>query len=134
MGLGTDLPQVNPNLRPGPDPFDGAPVMHVRALEPDVALLHVTGRRRRRQRLHRGGRRRRRAARPRRPAHVRERRGARRRRPAAAAISRIWLEGVVEAPRGAWPTGCHPAYGADLQVAMGWARKGAEAGVELLTP
>src|SRR4051794_16427538 len=41
MGLGSDLPAINPNLRPGTDPFDGTPVMHVRALEIDVALVHA---------------------------------------------------------------------------------------------
>ena len=41
MGLGSDLPAVNPWLRPGTDPFEGTPVMHVRALTIDVALLHV---------------------------------------------------------------------------------------------
>ena len=84
-GVGTDLPAVNPWLKVTADPHTGASVLAVRALEPDVAVLHVPGvdadgnvlRRRRPGR--------RRAARPRRPPrdrHVRARRpdraGARR--------------------------------------------------------
>jgi glutaconate CoA-transferase subunit A len=39
--LGTDLPRVNPALRPAADPFSGAPVILVPAIVPDVAILHV---------------------------------------------------------------------------------------------
>ncbi len=134
MGVGGDLPAVNPNLRPGTDPFDGTPVMNVRALEVDVALLHVRA-------IDEAGNAYvegdlaadgllARAARHTLVSH--EERCAR--EPLRAAISRLWIEGVVEAPRGAWPTGCHPRYGADLEAAMTWARRGAESGVELLTP
>jgi glutaconate CoA-transferase subunit A len=134
MGLGTDLPAINPNLQPGTDPFDGTPVMHVRALQIDVALLHAGG-------VDDAGN----AyvdgdfaadgllARAARQTFVSyESRIAA--DPQRAALSRIWIEGVVPATRGAWPTGCHPHYGADLDAAMAWARTGAEAGVEQLTP
>ncbi|MCW3065996.1 MAG: coenzyme transferase [Solirubrobacterales bacterium] len=134
MGLGSDLPDVNPWLRTGSDPFDDTPVMNVRALDVDVALIHVPGvdpagnlyvegdlgadgllaRAARRT--------------------IASFEGRRDREPLTAAISRIWIEDVVEAPRGAWPCGCHPAYGADLATARRWAKEGASAGVELLAP
>ena len=41
MALGTDLPAINERLRVGTDPFTGDPVMNVRGLALDVALLHV---------------------------------------------------------------------------------------------
>jgi glutaconate CoA-transferase subunit A len=132
MGVGSDLPAVNPWLAPGADPFDGTPVMNVRALAIDVALLHV-------------------------PAADGDgnlyvegdlgadglfARAARRtlvgyeRRcpadPARAAISRLWVDGLIEAPRGARPCGCHPAYRADLDVARRWAADGTA--IEILTP
>jgi glutaconate CoA-transferase subunit A len=134
MGVGSDLPQVNPWLRPGADPFTGDPVTHVRALPLDVAVLHVPL-------VDEQGH-----------AHVPGdlaadallARAARRvfvtceeiaAAPAAeAALGRIWIDGVVEAPRGAWPTGCHPAYGADLTAVSRWAREGGEGGVEMLMP
>ena len=54
--------------------------------------------------------------------------------PARVAISRIWSDDVVEAPRGAWPCGCHSLYDADLDAVRRWAREGATGGVELLAP
>jgi glutaconate CoA-transferase subunit A len=116
MGLGSDLPSLNPWLREGPDPFDDTPVMNVRALDIDVALLHVPG-------VDSAGN-----------AYVDGDLGAdgllaraarrtfvtfeerRRADPLRAAISRIWIEGAIEAPRGAWPGGCHPLYPPDLDA------------------
>jgi glutaconate CoA-transferase subunit A len=121
MGLGSDLPSVNPWLREGSDPFTGTPVMNVRALDIDVALLHAP------------------RADPAGNLYVESdlgpdgllARAARRtvvsveRRvgddPRHAAVSRIWIDGIVTAPRGAWPCGCHPDYAADLDVARRWA-------------
>jgi glutaconate CoA-transferase subunit A len=134
MGLGTDLPAVNAWLRPGTDPFDCTEVMHVRALAVDVALLHVPG-------IDDAGN-----------AYVDGDLGAdgllaraaastvvsfdevRDEDPGRAAISRIWIDEVVEAPRGAWPCGCHSLYDADLDAVVRWAREGATGGVELLAP
>jgi glutaconate CoA-transferase subunit A len=134
MGVGSDLPKVNQWLRPGTDPFTGEDVLHVRALPVDVALLHVPV-------VDEGGN-----------AHVAGdlaadglmARAAQRTIVSCeeisaapvehAALGRVWIDAVVQAPRGAWPCGCHPEYGADLAVAARWARDGAEAGVELLTP
>jgi hypothetical protein len=42
--------------------------------------------------------------------------------PRHAAVSRLWVEGLAHAPRGAWPCGCYPIYEADLDVARAWAR------------
>jgi len=130
MGVGSDLPDVNPWLRKGPDPFDDTPVMNVRALDVDVALLHVPGVDAAGNLYVDGdlgadGLLARAAGRT--LASFEERRDA---DPLTAAISRIWIEGVVEAPRGAWPTGCHPAYGADLDPMRHWVREGAELSAE----
>jgi glutaconate CoA-transferase subunit A len=113
-GLGTDLPALNPWLAEVKDPHTGAPVVAARAVVPDVALLHVPW-------MDRAGN-----------AHVPGdlavdgllARAARRtivtfeeRRDlpaAAAALSRIWIDEAIAAPRGAWPSGCHPLYGPDL--------------------
>lgn len=112
-GLGTDLPPINPWLKEAADPHTGAPVLAVRALVPDVALLHVDG-------LDEEGN-----------AYVDDdlvadallARTARRvvvtyeRRveadPARAAISRLWIDDAVEAPGGAAPTACAPHYDVD---------------------
>jgi glutaconate CoA-transferase subunit A len=134
MGVGTDLPALNPWLREGSDPFAGTAVMQVRALPIDVALLHVPL-------VDRRGH-----------AHVPGdlaadgllARAAGRTLvtcdeigaapPEQAALGRIWIDAVAEAPGGAWPCGSHPPYRADLGVASKWAREGADAGLELLTP
>jgi glutaconate CoA-transferase subunit A len=42
-GVGTDLPIVNPWLKETVDPWSGAPVLAVRALVPDVAVIHARG-------------------------------------------------------------------------------------------
>ena len=122
MGLGSDLPSVNRWLREGSDPFTGTPVMNVRALDIDIALLHVP------------------RADPAGNLYVDSdlgpdgllARAARRTvvsvercedaDPRHAAVSRIWVDGVVTAPAGAWPCGCHPDYGPDLDVVRRWAR------------
>lgn len=41
-GVGTDLPQSNPDLKPIVDAFTGEPMIAVPAIRPDVALLHAT--------------------------------------------------------------------------------------------
>jgi glutaconate CoA-transferase, subunit A len=121
MGLGSDLPSVNPWLRPGSDPFVGTPVMNVRALELDVALLHVpevddAGNLYVEGDLAADGVLARAA--PRTVASYERRRDP---DPLRAAVSRLWVEGVLSAPRGAWPCGCHPDYAPDLDVARHWA-------------
>ena len=68
---------INPWLKEATDPHTGRAVLAVRALVPDVALIHVTGIDADGNVVRRRGSRRRRAARPRRPAgrrHVRARR------------------------------------------------------------
>jgi glutaconate CoA-transferase subunit A len=115
-GLDTDLPAVNSWLKEAADPHTGARVLAVRALVPDVALLHVSG-------LDEEGN-----------AHVDDdlvadallARASRRvivtyeRRveadPALAAISRLWIDEAVEAPGGAAPTACAPHYGVDAEA------------------
>ena len=115
MALDTDMPAINERLRVGTDPFTGDPVMNVRGLALDVALLHVPavdaegnvyvdgdlaldGRspgRRSDDRLLRAG-------------------GRRRSQPGGALTAVV--DAVVPAPEGAWPTGCHARYGAGLDV------------------
>ena len=114
-GLGTDLPRVNPWLKEATDPHTGAPVLAVRALVPDVALIHVSA-------VDADGN-----------AYVDGdlvadallARAARRvivtyerlieADAALAAISRIWIDELVEAPGGARPTGCPPDYEVDSE-------------------
>jgi len=114
-GTGTDLPAINPWLKELADPHTGAPVLAVRALVPDVALIHVDA-------VDADGN-----------AHVADdlvadallARAARRvvvtyeRRaeldPANAAISRLWIDDAVEAPGGAAPTACAPHYDVDSE-------------------
>lgn len=40
-GIGTDLPTVNDSLLPVADPFTGEPWLAVRAIRPDVAIIHA---------------------------------------------------------------------------------------------
>jgi len=114
-GLRTDLPAINPWLKEAADPHTGAAVLAVRALVPDVALLHVPT-------VDEEGN-----------AHVEDdlvadgllARVARRvvvtyeRRtdadPALGAINALWITDLVQAPGGAAPTACAPDYGADSE-------------------
>ena len=112
-GLDTDLPSLNPSLLEAVDPHTGARVLAVRALVPDVALLHVDG-------IDAQGN-----------AHVEGdlvldgllARAARRvvvtyereidADPALAAISHLWIDDAAAAPGGAAPTACPPHYDVD---------------------
>ena len=114
-GLGTDLPAINPWLKESSDPHSGRPVLAVRALVPDVALIHVDG-------VDAEGN-----------AYVDGdlvldgllARAARRvvvtyereveTDPERAAISAIWIDDTVPAPQGALPTACPPAYDVDSE-------------------
>jgi glutaconate CoA-transferase subunit A len=134
LGLASDLPAINPWLREGSDAFTGEPVMHVRALRPDVALTHVAA-------VDDAG-----------YAYVEgdlayddvlvraagevivshdERHAS---EPVGAALSRLWIDVTVQAPGGSWPTGCHPLRGVDHAAVAGWARAGLEATPALLEP
>jgi glutaconate CoA-transferase, subunit A len=133
MALGTDLPLINERLRVGTDPFTDEPVVNVRALAVDVALLHVPA-------IDVAGN-----------AYVDGdlafdgalARAADRTivcyeqvidaDPSRAALSRLWVDAVVPAPEGAWPTGCHARYGADLDAVVRWASGGKRGEVSLLT-
>ncbi len=132
MALDTDMPKLNDGLRPGFDPFTGDPVMHVRALAVDVALLHVP------------------AIDPAGNVYVDGdfaldgalARAARRTivcyeevvepDPARAVMSRLWVDAAIPVPGGAWPTGCHSAYPADLTVVARWAAEGKRGDLSLL--
>lgn len=135
MALDTDLPALNSNVREARDPFTDDRVMQVRARALDFAILHVP------------------AIDPAGNAYVEGdigvdgalARAAKRvfvtyeavdeePDPRRTALSRIWVDAAAQAPNGAWPTGCHPVYSADLAVVTRWAGEGAEGGVELLAP
>jgi glutaconate CoA-transferase subunit A len=112
-GIGTDLPAVNPWLKETTDPHTGAPVIAVRALVPDVAIIHAPG------------------ADDEQNVYIDEdlvadellARAALRVivtyerlvqcEPGRAAISRLFVDDVVAAPGGAAPTACPPLYGVD---------------------
>jgi glutaconate CoA-transferase, subunit A len=114
-GLDTDLPAINPWLKESTDPHTGRPVLSVRALVPDVALIHVDG-------LDAEGN-----------AYVDGdlvldgllARAARRVvvtyerdvdvDPERAAISGLWIDDAVAAPQGALPTACPPGYSVDSE-------------------
>lgn len=117
---GSDVVAGNDWLTVAADPFTGEPVVHARALIPDIALLHVpeastagdlfidgdagfdavT------------------AAAARRVVATAERRTDR--DPATATISRIWVDTVVPAPGGAWPTACYPVSSVDPAALQAW--------------
>ena len=114
-GVGTDLPSINPWLKETADPHTGTTVLAVRALRPDVALIHVDA-------IDSDGN-----------AHVDDdlvadgllARASRRvvvtyerqadLDPARAAISRLWIDDAVAAPGGAAPTACAPHYEVDSE-------------------
>jgi glutaconate CoA-transferase subunit A len=132
MALDTDLPQINPYLREVADPFTDDRVMQVRALRLDAAILHAP------------------AIDSRGNVYVDGdfaidgalARAAERvyvcyeqtvaDDPGRAALSRIWVNAFVAAPRGAWPTACYSLYPTDLEAVSRWAAEGARASPELL--
>ncbi len=114
-GMGTDIPAGNPWVKESTDPFTGAPVLAVRALVPDVALIHVaaidqdgnahcTGELAADQLLARAARR---------VIVTYERRIEA--DPALCALSRLWIDDAIDAPGGAVPTACEPDYGIDKE-------------------
>ena len=133
MALDTDLPELNVNVRETTDPFTGDRVIQVRALALDVAILHVPGIDARGNAYVEGdfamdGA----LARAAKQTYV-----CYERRvdddPRRAVLSRTWIDGLAHVPHGAWPTGCHPDYAADLGTVSRWAAAGTSAGIELLT-
>lgn len=132
-GLDSDLPALNPNVREAADPFTAERVTQVRALALDVAILHVPAIDARGNVYVEGdfgmdGALARAAGR----VYVCHEQTVSE-EPRRAVLSRIWIDGTASTPGGAWPTGCHPHYGADLTAVSRWAAEGATAGVELLT-
>jgi glutaconate CoA-transferase, subunit A len=117
---GSDVVAGNDNLVVSPDPFTGAPVVHARAMTPDVALLHVA------------------QASPRGDLfidgdaafdvvtacasnyvvvsveQVAEREGC------EASLSRIWVDALIHSPGGAWPTACFPLASVDAGALQKW--------------
>lgn len=118
----SDVVARNPHLRVVPDAFTGKPVVVARALPVDVALLHVPGADDAGNLFVDGD--------PGIDGTLARAAGTviasfeqRRKAPASqAVVSRIWVDAVVEAPGGAWPTGCHPAGAGDPGAVRRWAR------------
>ncbi len=112
---------TNPYLKTSPDPFTGDEIVHARALQPDVALLHVSsidptgnlfidgdpgidGLLARSAKMV--------------IASAEQTAG----RPAAeAAISRIWVDLATVIPGGSWPTATALATSTDLAAVQSWA-------------
>ncbi len=135
MGLDTDLPLLNPNVREASDPFTGDRVMQVRALAIDVALIHapvvdpagnvyVGGDFAADGALARAADR----------VLISHERIAPTSDSSGAALSRIWVDGLISARNGAWPTGCHAEYGTDLEAVSRWAAAGPAGAPDLLAP
>lgn len=125
ISVASPLVELNPWLGAYPDPPTGIETVFARALQPDVALLHAAAA------DHRGN------------VYVEGDFGidgllARAAGvtvvsvgeigsdadPSRAALSRVWVDAIVEAPGGSWPTECHPAAFVDLDAVSGWARSG----------
>jgi glutaconate CoA-transferase subunit A len=134
QALETDMPLLNPWLREGRDPFTDELVMNVRALRPDLALLHVAavddagyayieG-----DLAYDGALAR--AAGEVIVCHEQHRASE----PRLAALSRVWVDATVHSPGGAWPTGCHPLATPDAAAVAGWAAAGIDALPPLLEP
>ena len=114
-GLGTDLPSINPWLKEATDPHTGRAVLAVRALVPDVALIHVNGIDAEENAYVDGD------------LVVDELLARASLRvvvtyerlvesdPGRAAISHLWIDDAVEAAGGALPTGCTPDYEPDSE-------------------
>ena len=118
-GIGTSLLEHNPNLAAFRPPFGDAEVVAVRALRPDFAFLHVNE-------AEAGGRARIAgdrhadilAAQASSAAYLTAERVL---EPGALGaeggdLHRAWVTGVVEAPRGAWPSSSYPDYEADPEA------------------
>lgn len=118
----SDVVAGNDWLTVAADPFTGEPVVHARAITPDLALLHacevsadgdvfidgdagfdvVTAC----------------------ASHsvVVSAERATRRPGRDASLSRVWIDAVVRSPGGAWPTACYPAAAADPDALQAWVR------------
>ena len=119
--VASELVDTNPWLMVVPDPFEGTPVVQVRALPVDVALLHVSGADDAGNLYIDGD-----------PGLdgllarcagtvIASATTVVPAEPRGADISRIWVDGVVELSRGAWPTGCLPHERVDSGVVRAWA-------------
>ena len=118
----SDVVAGNEWLAVATDPFTGEPVVHARAITPDLALVHapeasstgdvyidgdagfdvVT------------------ACASRSVVVSAERVSQRPGRDAS--LSRVWVDAVVLAPGGAWPTACYPMSAVDPQALQGWVK------------
>jgi glutaconate CoA-transferase, subunit A len=118
----SELVDTNPWLKIASDPFEGTPVVQVRALPVDVALLHVSGADDAGNLYIDGD-----------PGLdgllarcagtvIASASATVPTEPRGADISRIWVDAVVDLPRGAWPTGCLPHERIDSGVVRAWAR------------
>lgn len=129
----SDVVGANSWLRVAPDPFTGEDVVVARGLPVDVALLHVPAADGRGNLFIDGD-----------PGvdgtlaraastvlvSCDERRDD---PPRQAAVSRIWVDGIVDVPDGAWPTACHATRPGDPSIVRRWARAEART-PELLRP
>lgn len=132
MALGSDVPALNDALQEVRDPFTGEPLIQVRALHVDLALLHVSAVDEQGNAYVDGdlafdGALARAADRT-----VLTYESNRSADPGRASLSRLWIDDAIPAPRGAWPTACHAHYRVDLDAITRWAAAGAQADPALL--
>ncbi len=116
----SDVVAGNEGLIVAPDPFTSEPVVHARALRPDVALLHVAEASERGDLYIDGdggfdavtacaaGR------------VIASADRIVKRDGWQASISRIWVDRLVHLPGGSWPTGAYPAAALDPAALQGW--------------
>jgi len=117
--LGTDLPDLRPDVRTIIDPYSGEKLMAFPAIEPDVAVIHAL-------KADKEGN-----------AQIGQNRGVDEELTLTAKtvivtaeeivpeLSRAdlaapWIDAVVHAPSGAAPTSCHPLYGLDGEAILSY--------------
>ena len=110
----------NDNLTVSPDPFTGRPVVHARALAPDLTLLHVAEANGQADLFVDGdvGFDVALAWASRQVVASADRISTR--RPGEATLSRIWVDALVHRAGGAWPTGCYPSSAPDQTALQDW--------------
>jgi glutaconate CoA-transferase subunit A len=120
--IGTDLPQLRPDVKTIIDPYNGEELMAFPAIKPDVAVIHAL------------------RADPEGNAVIGKNQGIDRELSGTAKIVIVtteeivpsldeadviapWIDHVVHTPQGAAPSSCHPLYGLDGETILEYSEK-----------